>query len=125
MTKSPIILEIGRGHLVENSQKGVLIYFLCPSQFCYGNIYQKINTKRLTFSFLRITEKIWPKLIRNLNGQGVTLQMVVVVGCHFVFKVRKSYSMPSFGNVHQMTGGVLFVLKKSENHLALPPNIRR
>ena len=45
--------------------------------------------------------------------------MVVVVGYYFVFMVRKSYNMPSFGNVHQMAGVVLFVLKKSKNHLAL------
>ena len=48
--------------------------------------------------------------------------MAVVVGCHFVIKVRKSYRMPSFGNVHKMAGGVLLVLKKSENHLALMVN---
>ena len=47
------------------------------------------------------------------------MQMAVVVGCHFVFKVRKSYKTPSFGNVHQMAGDVLSVLKKSVNHLAL------
>ena len=65
---------------------------------------------------LRITNR---NISLESHWKGVTLQMAVVVGCHFVFKVKKSYKMPSFGNVHQMAGDVLFVLKKSENHLAL------
>ena len=70
-------------------------------------------------SLLRITNR---DISLESHWKGVTLQMAVVVGCHFVFKVRKSYKMPSFGNVHQMAGDVLFVLKKSENHLALTYN---
>ena len=81
-----------------------------------GNLYKKIILEIHIKSLHGITNR---DISLESHWKGVTLQMAVVVGCHFVFNVRKSYKMLSFGNVHQMAGDVLFVLKKSENHLAL------